>query len=247
MEKRRLSKKQREERNKTAAETLRKVDGRTRRIIIDCSFGHIMTPFERSSLVVQIQQCYSHLRNFSRGDIRMVVAACDEILRGKILKQGGDQWVVDLSEDPIEVMLESLSENVIVMSPDAAEELSVDEAVCENSVFIIGGIVDRLVSRNETSHKALKLGLKARRLPVDADKFINKVFNIDSVFEFLLKAKQVESREEMINVLLSVLPERKKRESVSVETKKVKKPEVIRQDPCNTIKLDRYSLEELFR
>jgi ribosome biogenesis SPOUT family RNA methylase Rps3 len=247
---RRLTKRERYERNKTAGEILQKSldDESLPWITIDCSFNHIMTEFERTSLVVQIQESYSHLRKHAKFG-RMCVCSVDDELQNKIRKQGGNEWVIRTSNESLEKLN---TENVIIMSPDAERELSVEDLKKPNNMFVIGGIVDRLVSRNETAHKAIKLGLESRRLPVNSDQVKNKVFNIDSVFLFLLRCLEVISRGEslsrdgMVEILAKVLPERKKKDTSlkpEVGEKRVRN-EV--QDPCNTVKLETYRILDLF-
>lgn len=250
---RRVAKRERVERNRARANVLESSfsDPSANKIFIDCSFSHVMDDFERNSLVVQLMQSYSHLRNFG-SRTQMLVTSVDDSLDARIRKQGGDQWVVHRHKEPLEEVLREDLERVIVMSPDAAEELTPGDVAGECNIFVIGGIVDRCVSRNETCHKALRLGLRARRLPVDSDRFVNKVFNIDSVFQFLLRAMDAKppSREALVSLLEEVLPSRKKKQSekVTADTKKVKAINaVLRPDPSNALKLNRYSVLDLFR
>ena len=253
MTNRRVAKRERVERNRARAAVLESSfsDPSTSKIFIDCSFSHVMDDFERNSLVVQLMQSYSHLRN-SGSRAQMFFTSVDDSLDARIIKQGGDQWVVHRHREALEEVLREDLERVIVMSPDAAEELSPGDVAVERNIFVIGGIVDRCVSRNETCHKALRLGLRARRLPVDSDRFVNKVFNIDSVFQFLLRAMDAKppSREALVSLLEEVLPSRKKKQSekVTADNKKVKAINaVLRPDPSNALKLDRYSVVDVFR
>lgn len=242
------------ERNKEAAELLRSSleNEALPWITIDCSFNHIMTEYERTSLVVQIQESYSHLRRHPK-IARMCVCSIDDELDAKIKKQGGNEWVIKTTRDRLEDV--GSRRNLIVMSPDAEKELSSEDLAGKPELmFVIGGIVDRLVSRNETAHKAIKLGVEARRLPVDSDQIKNKVFNIDSVFHFLLlcleEGRKGLSREVMTGILSKVLPERKKKESappLSTRSVKEKRKREQSDDPSNTVKLDSYRLLELFR
>ena len=248
-----VPKKERLERNREAAEKLRSLlvnPESSRKIIIDCSFGHIMTDFEKTSLAVQIQQCYSHLRQHPDHTVMHVVSV-DEGLSERIRKQGGSEWVMQSTSELLESVIADAKERVIIMSPDADEELSGDDVMQPNNIFVIGGIVDRLVSRNETAHKAIKLGLKSRRLPTDGDKFVNKVFNIDSVFDFLVRCFDLQtkpSREELVDLLIHVLPDRKKKDERTPPSKKTKQViGAIVSNPCNQIKLDAYRVLELFQ
>jgi hypothetical protein len=181
----------------------------------------------------------------------MHVVSVDEGLSERFRKQGGSEWVMESTSDSLESVIADVEQRVIIMSPDAEEELSGEDVMHPNNIFVIGGIVDRLVSRNETAHKAIKLGLKSRRLPTDGEKFVNKVFNIDSVFDFLVQCFDLEvkpTREELMDLLIQVLPERKKRNEKSPPLRKSKQLiDPVVTNPCNQIKLDAYRVLELFQ
>ncbi len=139
--------------------------------------------------------------------------------------------------------------NPIILSPDATEELSIEDIHDTRNMFVIGGIVDRVVSRNETAHKAIRLGLRSRRIPTTEGIVRNRIFNIDSVAMFLMRAfsnQEINSKDELVMLLDQVLPNRK-RGALVYEPKKVKSKTVSDEEVSNMIKLDRYSVIELFR
>ena len=231
-------------------------DNTAHHLIVDCSFNHLMDEFEKSSLTVQLQQCYSHLRHAGGGRAQMFVSSATTELRDRIVKQGGGKWAIHLHSEDMADLVPSLMDEkgnsqAIVMSPDASEELTPAEVMSMGSIFVIGGIVDRSVSRNETCHKAIRLGMNARRLPVDPDRFINKVFNIDSVFLFLLKCFSLSpsTRGSMVDILESVLPDRKKKQDDPIPPRPnaPARRNSLDIDPSNTVKLDRYSVLDVFR
>lgn len=201
-----------------------------KKIIIDCSFDKIMTDFERSSLARQVQQCYAHLRSQGNGGSQMFVSSVNDDLMTRLHKQGSDQWIVHLHGDRLEDVIEKIEQRcnrkhrTIFMSPDADQELTPDDIQDKRTIFVLGGIVDRSVSRNETSHKAIRLGLESRRLPIEMDMFVNKVFNIDTVFLFLIRAfsSTQHSRADLLQILSSVVPDRKKKSDEPVRLKKEK-------------------------
>lgn len=256
----RLTKKERVERNRINMELLSEsfedFDG-VNKIMIDCSFDKIMTEFEKSSLARQVQQCYSHLRREGSGKTQMFVSSINDDLMNRFHKQGGDQWVVHFQPESLEEAIGSIENSsnmthrVIMMSPDADKELTTEDLRGEGNIFVIGGIVDRSVSRNETSHKAIRLGFESRKLPIDVDRFINKVLNIDSVFLFLLRSfsSSPSCRTDLLEIVSSVIPERKKKSSISVVDRKRTKSEAEGRshfDLLNSVKLVRYNLVELF-
>ena len=253
----RLTKKERVERNKASAELLLSSFQELKnvnKLVIDCSFERIMTDFEKSSLTRQIQECYSHLRREGQGKTQMFITSVNEDLENQCKNQGGSQWVVHFHREPIEetiILINKQCEQdhrTIIMSPDADTELSVEDLRDPTTIFVIGGIVDRSVSRNETSHKAIRLGLESRKLPVASEKFIHGVFNIDSVFLFLIRGFTTlpQGRDDLIDILLSVVPQRKKRsEDLQSSKKKKRTDECATLELLNTLKLREYNIVEL--
>ena len=245
-----MSKRERVELNRSRAEAIRSnfhdLDNQMK-ICIDCSFSHIMNETERRSLAVQIQEAYSHLRNFGNSKCQVFVASVDEWLKSTLSKKGSDQWAIRLESDPIEQLAESLGYELILLSPDATEELQVEEIHDTKKFFVIGGIVDRVVSRNETAHKAIRLGVSSRRIPTTEGIVKNRIFNIDSVAMFLMRAfgdETIGSKEGLLRLLEQVLPNRK-RGALDYVPKK-ERLKIADEEVGNVIKLDRYSIVDLF-
>ena len=74
-------------------------------------------------------------------------------------KQGYKTWIANFIEKDFTEMEEFDSSKIIYLTPDAEEYL---EAVEEDKIYIIGGLVDRQVIKNETLNKATIKGLVAR-------------------------------------------------------------------------------------
>ena len=248
----RLSKRERVELNRSRADQIRsnfESLSDQMKICIDCSFSHIMNETERRSLTVQIQETYSHLRHFGNGKCQLFLASVDEWLKSTLSSKGGDLWAIHSHTEPIESIGKLLEINLIVLSPDATQELSIDEIRDTQNMFVIGGIVDRVVSRNETAHKAIRLGLQSRRIPTSEGIVRNRIFNIDSVAMFLMRSfndEKLECKEGLLELLDKVLPNRK-RGALDHEPKKEKSKTLTDDEVANTVKLDRYSVIELFR
>jgi len=210
-----------------------------------------MNESEKKSLTVQIQECYSHLRNEGAGICQMFVASADDWLRETLVLKGGEQWAIQTTSDGIEQIARKYDLNVLVMSPDATEELTMDDVTDRKNLFVIGGIVDRIVSKNETSHKAIRLGMRARKLPMDPTLIRNRVFNIDSVFMFLIMClkSNVNTRDDMLKTLDLVLPERKRGACEMAPQKSLQQPARAGEDTYegNSVKLDSYRIMELFQ
>jgi hypothetical protein len=249
----RKTKRERVAENRVQADAIRARYGELKsqqKIAVDCSFAGIMNDQERSSLAVQLQECYSHLRNFGAGDAQMFIGSASSELVSTLHAKGGENWAVHIREDSVESIASSLDCSLIIMSPDASEELTPSEVLDINTVFVIGGIVDRVVSKNETAHKAIRIGAKARRLPMDPGFMRNRVLNIDTVFMFLVRCFKTPDidRRMMIELLVEILPERKKALSKpSSQVAKMTTADTHTPERGNTTKLDRYSVLDLFR
>ena len=249
----RLTKREKVALNRTRADRIRagfdSMD-QQRKIFIDCSFRSVMDVSEINSLCLQLQECYCHLRMFGSGIAQMLVGSVDEDLKAALSKQGGDQWAVHYLPESIETLMDKLGQDAIFLSPDAVKELTVAEIQCSTNCFIIGGIVDRKVSRNETSHKAARLGLRCRKLPIDVETCRNKIFNVDTVFMYLLKcftAVKLDSREDMVNLLHVTLPDRKIKTHSSIPERSRPSLATKLVTEGSRIKLTRYSVVELFQ
>ncbi len=224
------------------------------KVAVDCSFGGIMSEQEQSSLTVQLQECYSHLRKFGDGKCQMFMASVDSKLRATLDRKGAHNWAVHIHEEPIENLATQLGYNIIVMSPDASDELTYADIVDTRNLLVIGGIVDKVVSRNETAHKAIRIGAGSRRIPMNSGSLRNRILNIDTVFQFLVQCyvDTICDRQEMIDLILNILPTRKKASTKGkVDDNGNSAPERSTEaktlcDPSNTVKLDRYNIMELF-
>jgi hypothetical protein len=246
-----MSKRERVELNRIRADAIRanfiKLENQMK-ICIDCSFSHIMNETERRSLAVQIQETYSHLRIFGSSTCQVFVSSVDEWLRSTLSKKGSDQWALRVDSEPVERIAQSLGYDLILLSPDATEELKIEEINDTRNFFVIGGIVDRVVSRNETAHKAIRLGVSSRRIPTSEGIVRNRIFNIDSVAMFLMRAfrnEAIASKDGLLTLLEQVLPNRKRGALDNVPKKERLK--ICDDDVGNVIKLDRYSVVDLFR
>jgi tRNA (guanine9-N1)-methyltransferase len=69
-----------------------------------------------------------------------------------------------------------------MLSPDAADTL--DELDFANTVYVIGGLVDRTVIKSQSLQKAVERGVSAARLPLPP-LIKGTVLNINTVVEIL--------------------------------------------------------------
>ncbi len=82
----------------------------------------------------------------------------------------------------------------------------------ENEVYIVGGYVDKPISKFRSLQKAEKYSLKTKRLPIDeyCDNTINNVLNINTVLEVISSYLETGCWETSIN---KAMPKRKFREN----------------------------------
>eukprot|EP01053_Blabericola_migrator_P009442 Blabericola_migrator_1__9441@NODE_510_length_7944_cov_147_881554_g391_i0_p5_GENE_NODE_510_length_7944_cov_147_881554_g391_i0NODE_510_length_7944_cov_147_881554_g391_i0_p5_ORF_typecomplete_len240_score45_60tRNA_m1G_MT/PF01746_21/9_7e12RNA_Me_trans/PF04252_13/5_3e09_NODE_510_length_7944_cov_147_881554_g391_i062957014 len=87
--------------------------------------------------------------------------------------------VLELYEDRLD--------RLVVLSPDADEVLMEEEILDSSRIFVIGGLVDRTVSKNETRAFGRRNNLALRRLPIREvlGSKVHPVLNINTVFEIL--------------------------------------------------------------
>lgn len=82
---------------------------------------------------------------------------------------------------------------VVILTPDSEVEL---DAVEDDDVFVIGGIVDRSVRRGQTLRTAQDLGVRHARLPIATalasegeEIAVGSVLNVDTVAEAIMRRK----------------------------------------------------------
>ncbi|KAG7307230.1 hypothetical protein JYU34_007387 [Plutella xylostella] len=172
-------------------------------LIIDLSFDHLMIEKNRFKVIKQILRCYSINRR-SETPLQMYVTSFGERTKMEIARHNGyEHWDMVFHEKPyLEIFpkeklcyLTSESENVI-------------ESFDDDTIYIIGGLVDHNEHKGLCYKIAQEQGIQHGQLPLD--KYVNmktrKVLTIDHVFEIVLKISEGMSWQD---TLLKVLPERK--------------------------------------
>lgn len=161
-------------------------------IYINCRFDDIMNEKELGSLAKQIS-CSYHFMRTSEVPVQFhfLFSSKDCELFSYCKNYDIDNWKVHchFDDDYWEVLP---SENCIVLSPDADEELS---TVPHNAAFVIGGLVDRSVNKCETLIQATHAGFKTLRLPVKSHipEAHNCVLNVNTCVEILIRFVQLDS------------------------------------------------------
>ncbi|KAH7649075.1 hypothetical protein FG379_001664 [Cryptosporidium bovis] len=100
-----------------------------------------------------------------------------------VQKYSMNKWLMELHEKPFwEVFPLG---KIVVLSPDSTEELEEFEP---DKVYVIGGLVDRTVTKNESLNQALEKKCICKRLPVKSliSDRANCILNVNTVVEILV-------------------------------------------------------------
>ncbi len=155
------------------------------KIIFDLEFVDIMKEREMKSLVLQLGYCYG-LNRYLKNPFNFNLFSFKNSVKLEAEKMGGKFWHVNLNEENFYENEEIISNinNLIYLSPDSPNILK--EINLEN-VFIIGGFVDKPISKNRTLFKANSLGIKTAKLPIEdyVDDLRSCVLNLNTVVEIL--------------------------------------------------------------
>jgi tRNA (guanine9-N1)-methyltransferase len=179
-------------------------------LILDLSFTDTMKVPEINSMICQIRLSVGFLRKQNPQFFKMICAKVSDNLREILMKKGSQSWKVDLFHQEIIDIPAVQGKKIVFLSPDAEDVL--DEVDIENSVYVVGGLVDKTVISGQSLKKAMDLGIAAARIPVKealagfADPFrLKKVLNINTVVEILHKKA---SGMDWTQTLMSSVPSR---------------------------------------
>lgn len=160
----------------------------TLKIVIDCS--HLIWHTDRTikSLAKQINWIYLTLKfNLEkRVNITLTSFSPDSKLAFFADKHyGGNKWYGEKLKEPFWERYKDKLDRLIILSPDAEEEL---EFVSSNKIYIIGGIVDREVRKGETLFLSNSLNIAARKLPIRRylPEVESCILNVNTVADILI-------------------------------------------------------------
>ena len=197
------------------------------RVAIDLSFGSSMVQKEHKSLARQIIRCYGANKNH-RSPVSLHLTAMAEARRAFPSSLPPDahleKWnteLIHLLDPPANELW--ASDELVWLSPDAEEPLSTP--LSPNSVYVIGGLIDRSVDKNQSLQRARDAGAIARRFPIRehaprAD--IHKILALPACLEILA---DVSGGVSWADAFASALPKRqlrrREREEAAREMKKI--------------------------
>ncbi len=135
---------------------------------------------EIKSLTSQLAYCYS-LNKTIENPFAFHFCSYNGIIKDNLQAMGCHNWLVYHYENPFYEL--NIFQDVIYLSPDSSEIL---KEVSKDKAYIIGGLVDRPVSKNRSYYKASNLNIKTAKLPLeDYVDIENAVLNINTVVEIL--------------------------------------------------------------
>ncbi|XP_064638151.1 tRNA methyltransferase 10 homolog A-like [Lineus longissimus] len=173
------------------------------KVVIDCSFDHLMNEREIISLENQIQRCYSTNRRMDQ-PLQLYVGSFNGKIKERMeAKVPYKSWDLILKDEAYHEFLEK--DNIVYLSSESPNVLSELEA---DKAYIIGGLIDHNIHKGLCHQLAEKNQINHAQLPIR--EFIDmkgrKVLTIDHVFEILAKFTETKNWEESF---LAALPKRK--------------------------------------
>lgn len=153
------------------------------RVVINCSFSNTNYK-EHTSLAKQAQMAYTAVRDL-RSPIQLHLTSVNaENASLRALEAIGMRgWLIHVHDKPVWDLFDI--NQLVILSPDAQEDL---EDVQEDLVYVIGGIVDRSVTKLQSLEQAQQHGaICLRRLPIKkhGPRGAHPVLNIDTVVRIL--------------------------------------------------------------
>lgn len=139
-------------------------------LLIDCDFTENMTRKEICSLAQQIMFCYSinrraprpvrlALSSFGRPDTVGSSQLCAHLQKVEAF----EQWLLCRSQAPLADLARNPTD-FVYLTADADEDV---ETFDPDTVYVIGGLVDRNRMKGCTRQKADQLQMRTRRLPLE--------------------------------------------------------------------------------
>lgn len=153
------------------------------KIFFDLEFVDIMKEREMKSLVLQLAYSYS-LNKILKFPFNFSLFSYKNSVKFESEKMGAKFWHVNFFEENFYEIEEISKKNLIYLSPDSPNVL---KEVSKENIYLIGGFVDKPVSKNRTLYKANSLGIQTAKLPIEeyVDDIRSCVLNVNTVVEIL--------------------------------------------------------------
>lgn len=155
------------------------------KIIFDLDYTNLMKSREIKSLTTQIAYSYG-LNKYGAASFSFHLCGCVDEIRKELFAMGAKHWYVKIYEESFYMVDDIISsgKEMIYLSPDSNDIL---ETVNKDTFYIVGGFVDKPVSKYRSLEKALGLNIKTARLPLSehVENLSNPVLNVNTVIEIL--------------------------------------------------------------
>lgn len=132
-------------------------------LVIDMSYCELMSPQEIKSLVLQICQTIGYIRKYENQVFKIICTSITPELEELITSMSKGKWKIHLCSLDVMSIPEAESHEIVMLSPDATDSL---DAIHPNSMYVIGGLVDRTRKKAESLKKAMERRVKCVKLPI---------------------------------------------------------------------------------
>ncbi len=133
------------------------------RIVIDCSFEDLMSDSDIHHLGKQLSYSYAKNRRME-SPLQFYVTSCFNKTSDLLEKSGLSNWDIHLhTKHYLDVFNDVAKENICYLTSDSPNEI---EEFDENTVYIIGGMVDHNHHKSHCYNLALKEGISHAQLPI---------------------------------------------------------------------------------
>lgn len=181
---------------------------------IDLDYYDLMNENDLRMVVKQVKNCYADNRRVKNPIQLHLTSFCGSFKDLFMsLQPGSANWDLSKSEKSYREVF--TGKNIVYLTADSDNVL---ETVDENSVYIIGGLVDHNQHKGLCYKRAIENGISHAQLPIS--KYVTlstrKVLTINHVFEILLQFKEIGVWKE---AFFKVIPRRKGIDEIEKEDK----------------------------
>ena len=155
------------------------------KIVIDLSFSNVMVDKEIRSLAYQLSFCINAIKK-SEFPVHLNLCSYKDKIKAECELLSFKKCNISVFEDAIEDVFHGDIQRVVYLSPDADDVL---DSFTPDDIYVIGGLVDNKILKNETRERAKDIKIVSKRLPlefVDNIKKYRSCLNINTVIEIIV-------------------------------------------------------------
>ncbi|KAK9792487.1 hypothetical protein WJX73_006130 [Symbiochloris irregularis] len=133
-------------------------------VVVDLGFDDLMTELELKSLAKQLVYCHS-VNSRAAAPCHLIFTDFEGTIAAQLTAQSANhgQWPVTKHTASYADAFRDRREKLVYLTADATEEL---HQLDSESIYIIGGLVDRNRYKNICQSKAAEQGIRTARLPI---------------------------------------------------------------------------------